>query len=236
LGMAPGPCACCEDGWFQSGTCVLCGYAIDLVLAARLHPERHMRAPCEELYFLAELFRQAGVPLPLSRIRYCEELSLTPCWIVTTGMRDDRFTWGNELCDDYWSDRAMSIIHRADFVLWDPYRRRGGPWGTHWETQRRLVVENTLRCHQLLMALIQEMVTLPFVICACKSGHHRSVAVAEMAVAVMRVRCPWRIFQVTHLEIDHEWRYMNVLDGLDILDHALQCRFSSERDAARLQG
>ena len=151
------------------------------------------------------------------------------CWVISLGMRTDRAvedflgTWGAELFSDgYWPPSlidSVTRLHTSQHVLRDPSGQGGRPPGTYAKTQNMLLENDAVKCVDIITGLVEQIRVLPFVMVACRSGVHRSVALVELSVKVARHRCPWREIRKTHLEL--EWPKDYLLYGLDELDAAL---------------
>ena len=99
------------------------------------------------------------------------------CLVVTLGYRGDK---GQRLMESWY---APSFRPTYEILDVRPYVRdhcRGGPWGTSPSTQQR-VAESPGFSANILSLVIGRILILPVVMLACQHGHHRSVAVAEIA-------------------------------------------------------
>ena len=76
----------------------------------------------------------------------------------------------------------------------------GGPYGTDARTQEQ--VRRTIGFRDVFHTVLGRILEEPLVIIACSKGHHRSVAIAEMAAARIRSLVgPGVTLEVVHLEL-----------------------------------
>ena len=103
--------------------------------------------------------------------------------IVTLGMQN---TYGRQLLA-WWNAPGYHFASELiDVRLWlDPHAGRGGLWGTHRTTQDRIAQSQGFR-ENLLSLVIGRILLFPVTALVCTQGHHRSVAVAEIAATEIR--------------------------------------------------
>ena len=149
-----------------------------------------------------------------------------PHWVITFGMRTDRAThewmgsWGAELFTDYWPISpivAVTQLHEGPYQLTDPGRMRGGLDGRHAITQLRVIQDGGATCHVIITRVAQEIIRRPLKLIACRSGRHRSVAIAEVSAHLARIRCPQANIRIVHLDLLRDDDLMGTLDFMDEL-------------------
>ena len=99
------------------------------------------------------------------------------CLVVTLGYRGDK---GQRLMESWYAPAFRQTYEILDVR---PYLRDhccGGPWGTSPSTQQRVAERQGFRAN-VLSFVMGRILILPVVMLACQHGHHRSVAVAEIA-------------------------------------------------------
>ena len=116
------------------------------------------------------------------------------CFVITLGLHGH---FGRQLFEHNPELRSNAIDTRS---LRDPsdYQRRG-PWGTCSATQQRLLQYS--QCEPLVREVVRRILSEARVVVFCEHGHHRSVAVAEMAVQEIKLLRVVRI-DITTIHID----------------------------------
>ena len=118
------------------------------------------------------------------------------CFVITLGLHGH---FGRQLLKHNPELRSNAIDVRS---LRDPSDyQRGGPWGTCSATQQRLLQYS--QCEPLVREVIRRILSEARVVVFCEHGHHRSVAVAEIAVQEIKLFRVVRI-DITTIHIDAE--------------------------------
>ena len=116
------------------------------------------------------------------------------CFVITLGLHGH---FGRQLLKHNPELRSNAIDVRS---LRDPSDyQRGGPWGTCSATQQRLLQYS--QCEPLVREVIRRILSEARVVVFCEHGHHRSVAVAEIAVQEIKLLRVVRI-DITTIHID----------------------------------
>ena len=116
------------------------------------------------------------------------------CFVITLGLRGH---FGMQLLEHNPDLRSNAIDARS---LRDPGAdQRGGPWGTCIATQQQLLRHS--QCEPLVREVIRRILSEARVVVFCEHGHHRSVAVAEIAVQEIKLFRVVRI-DITTIHID----------------------------------
>ena len=123
------------------------------------------------------------------------------CMVVSLGFLGEA---GKELllCNNRLFEYAIDVRSLQD-------HRRGGPWGTHSQTQRRVSASRGFQ--PILERVLGRILTEPLVIIGCSAGHHRSVATAEIADArISELHSQTIELEVIHVDADQctaeQWR------------------------------
>ena len=78
---------------------------------------------------------------------------------------------------------------------------RGGPWGTHPLTQKR--ISEMPEFGSILTEVLGRILILPLVLVVCNHGHHRSVAVVEIAAARIKAfQSRFLALETIHVDAD----------------------------------
>jgi len=76
---------------------------------------------------------------------------------------------------------------------------RGGAWGTNPRTQKRISAMPAFE--SILTEVLGKILTQPLVLVVCNHGHHRSVAVVEVAAARIKA-FQSRFLELTTIHVD----------------------------------
>ena len=105
--------------------------------------------------------------------------------------------------------------------------RKGGPYGTALETKRRVAM--SVGFNDVLWKILERALMYGIVIAQCNHGHHRSVALAEIAAGMME-GLPKESFdspvklEVIHVDIDITHSQLSSLENYKDSDAIIQSR------------
>ncbi len=142
-----------------------------------------------------------------------EDAPWSSCLLITLGFNG---RWGSELLR-LWRERLVLVDWVIDVRQWLP---RDVPlaraWGTHQSTQNEIRSRPCFE-QELLPLVMGRCLLSSVVVLACTSGHHRSVATAEIAARELgRVGAPVNI-EVVHVDAtvtsSAQWERLCELQG-----------------------